>query len=373
MSGELLDNALILWLPGPASATGEDVAELHLHGGRAVVEGVLETLRTLPGLRHAEPGEFTRRALENGRIDLNEAEGLADLLAAETQSQKRAALLMVGGVLTRRMEEWRSRLIDIAATVEAAIDYPEEEDVLAQDLAAGARAQATRLALEMSKLLAQAPLERLRDGVRVVVAGSPNSGKSSLVNAFCGRDVAITSAAAGTTRDFIEVPAAWNGVPMLLVDTAGLRETDDEIEALGVSRANTQISAADIVIWLDDLSFEFDTPYIHIYPRCDIRPVQHRALPVSALTGHNLDSLKDAVADLARNLLPVEGEVALGMRHRDAVRTMAELLTTNERSSDIIIFADDVRLAIATCDRLTGRSGTEEMLDALFARFCIGK
>ncbi|MEA3064540.1 MAG: tRNA modification GTPase, partial [Sphingomonadales bacterium] len=249
--GKRLDRALVLRFPGPDSVTGEDVAELHLHGGRAVVAAVLEALAGLDGLRSAEPGEFTRRAFENGRIDLAEAEGLADLLAAETQSQRRTALAAAGGALSRQVEAWRQRLLALAAALEAALDFSDEGEV-GEAWPPGWGDGLAALAAEIAEMLARPPAERLQDGLRVVIAGPPNAGKSSLLNALAQRDAAITSAVPGTTRDLVEAPTAIGGTPFLLIDTAGLRDSDDEVESLGVTRARSSLEAADLILWLGD-------------------------------------------------------------------------------------------------------------------------
>jgi tRNA modification GTPase len=247
--GEVLDRALTLWFPGPGSSTGEDLAELHLHGGRSVVAAVLAALGGITGLRQAEPGEFTRRAFENGRIDLSEAEGLADLLTAETEGQRRAALALAGGGLSRMVEQWQRQLLALSAQVEAALDFSDEGDVDEEvpqdwhDILHG-------LLADVGTVLARPPVERLRDGIRVVIAGPPNAGKSSLLNVLSGRRAAITSAIAGTTRDLVEAPTAISGIPFLLVDTAGLRESEDEIETIGVDLAKQSLEAADLILWL---------------------------------------------------------------------------------------------------------------------------
>ncbi len=250
-TGELLDNALVVRFPAPASATGEDIAELHLHGGRAVVAAVLAALRPLPGMREAQPGEFTRRAFENGRMDLAEAEGLADLLMAETQSQRRAALALAGGILSRLVEQWQEVLLSLAAQLEAAIDFSDEGDV--EEVGSPAEApELQKLISDMEAALARPPAERLRDGLRVVIAGPPNAGKSSLINLLSGRQAAIISAVAGTTRDLVEAPTAIGGTPFLLVDTAGLRDSGDEVEAMGIERARASLDSADLILWLGD-------------------------------------------------------------------------------------------------------------------------
>ena len=371
-TGELLDRALLLWMPGPATATGEDVAELHLHGGRAVVDGVLAALRAQPGLRDAEAGEFTRRAFDNGRIDLNEAEGLADLLAAETAAQRRSALLAADGALSKRVADWRAGLLAVAAGIEAAIDYSDEDDVGAGSIDE-AFARALDLAAEMRELLARPAAERMREGVRIAVAGPPNSGKSSLVNALAGRDVAIESPVPGTTRDLIEVPIALHDVPAVLIDTAGLRDAGDEVEAIGIERARRAAKAADILLWLGDDEPPVADAAIAIHPRADARPPHDTRLPVSARTGLNLSTLVDRLHAIASNLLPAADAIALNLRQRDLVMEIADALDLSVGESDLLLAAEHIRIALRACERLAGRAGTEDMLDSLFSRFCIGK
>src|SRR5688572_15792078 len=253
--GAVIDRALVLRFDGPASATGENVVEYQCHGGRAVVDALLAALGGVAGMRLAEPGEFTRRAFANGRIDLTEAEGLADLLEAETESQRRAALLMAEGGFRRQIEDWRQRLVELSARAEAAIDYVGDEDeTMADETALAGEAQG--LAAELATWLAQPRAEPLKDGLRVVVAGPPNAGKSSLVNALANSEKAIVTDIAGTTRDSIEVPLAIDGVPILLIDTAGLRASEDAVEAIGVGRAEAQVQQADILLWLGERSEE---------------------------------------------------------------------------------------------------------------------
>lgn len=374
-TGELLDNGLVLHFPAPASATGEDVAELHLHGGRSVVAAVLAALETIEGLRPAEAGEFTRRAFDNGRIDLTEAEGLADLLLAETQSQRRAALALAGGSLTRQVEDWQRQVLALGAAVEAALDFADEDDV-AVELPPGWHEQLAALADGLAAALARPPAERLRDGIRVVIAGPPNAGKSTLLNGLAGREAAITSAIAGTTRDLVEAPTAIAGTPFLLIDTAGLRASSDEIEAIGVARAQASIAAADLILWLGDPQ---DCPdrsrTIIVRSKCDI--VAHLpddgALPVSPVTGAGMDELTDRLISCARRLLPAEADVPLYARHRAALRECCDSLVAAQHEPDIILVAEALRAARAALDRVTGRAGVENMLDSLFGRLCIGK
>ncbi len=370
---ERLDRALVLRFPGPRSATGEDVAELHLHGGRAVVAAVLEALAGLDGLRAAEPGEFTRRAFENGRIDLAEAEGLADLLAAETQSQRRAALAMAGGVLSRQVEAWRQRLLGLAAALEAILDFSDEGEV-GEAWPPGWCGDVEALAAEMASLLARPPAERLRDGLRVVIAGPPNAGKSSLLNVLAEREAAIISAIPGTTRDLIEAPTAINGLPFLLIDTAGLRESDDEVEAIGVERGRASLAAADLILWL---GAAHEAPgrdrTIVVQSKCDLpNPAGQADIRVSALTGEGVPDLVSMMAARARTLLPAESELAVNARQREAIAEA--LLNLGEAGGvDMLIAAEALRRARVELDRVTGRAGVEDMLDQLFGRFCIGK
>jgi tRNA modification GTPase len=371
--GEPLDRALVLRFPGPHSATGEDVAELHLHGGRAVVAAVLEALAGQQGLRAAEPGEFTRRAFENGRIDLAEAEGLADLLSAETQSQRRSALTMAGGALSRKVEAWRQRVLALAAALEAALDFSDEGEV-GESWPPGWSADVEALAAEMEDLLERPPAERLRDGVRVVIAGPPNAGKSSLLNALVQREAAITSAVPGTTRDLIEAPASIGGLPYLLIDTAGLRDAAEEVEAIGVERGRASLAAADLVLWLGEPA---DSPdrnrTILVQSKGDLSAERRDCdVRVSALTGEGIQELIAAMAARARTLLPAEGDVAANGRQRDSIGRALEHLR-GACAADMIIAAESLRQARVELDAVTGRAGVEDMLDTLFGRFCIGK
>jgi tRNA modification GTPase len=370
VDGEPLDNAVILRFPGPDSATGEDIAELHLHGGRAVIARALAALGRMEGLREAEPGEFTRRSFENGRLDLAEAEGLGDLLMAETEGQRRAALALMGGRLSRQVAAWQDRLLALAAEVEAALDFSDEDDVA--PLAPDFPERLGALRGELAAWLARPTAERLKDGVRVVIAGPPNAGKSSLLNALVGREAAITSEIPGTTRDLVEASVAIGGVPFLLVDTAGLRESDDAIEAIGVARAEASVAAADIVLWLGT---PVDAPpgAVRVHTKSDLAPAPDGPdLSTSAKTGEGLDALVRLLVVRSGQLLPAQGEVALNARHRAAIEEAVEALA-GARSEDLLIAAESLRHARAALDRVTGKAGVEDMLDALFGRFCIGK
>jgi tRNA modification GTPase len=367
-----LDKALVLRFDGPASATGEDVVEFHCHGGRAVVDAVLSALNAIEGLREAVPGEFTRRAFENGRIDLTEAEGLADLLEAETEAQRRAALLLAEGGLRRQIESWQSRVLAVAARAELAIDYVGDDGGgEAEPIGAEARA----LAEELAGWLERPRSEALRKGIRVVAAGPPNAGKSSLINAITEKDRIIVSPRPGTTRDLIEIPLAVAGMPFVFVDTAGLRETSDEIEAAGVGLAEGAIAAADIVMWLGDPSAGPTHPrMIAIHSKSDIAGVApQRSIAASAKTGDGLAALLNRLVREARYLLPHENEMALNRRQAAAIEEACAALKAASSTADPVFQAEELRQARSAFDRLSGRAGVEDMLDALFGRFCLGK
>lgn len=369
--GVALDQALVLWMPGPATATGEDVAELHLHGGRAVVAAVEAALARLPGLRKAEAGEFTRRAFANGRIDLAEAEGLADLLVAETEVQRRAALAMAGGALSRQVEDWRARVLALAAAVEAVLDFGDEDDVAGLPGDFGARLAA--LGEEIAAWLARPRAERLREGYRVVLAGPPNAGKSSLFNALLASEAAITAATPGTTRDVIERPVAIGGIPFVLVDTAGLRDdAGDAVEGMGIERAHAELARADVVLWLGTEG-EGPPGSWEIAPKSDLAAEKSDPrVRVSAATGEGLDALKAELVRSAGELMPVPGESALNARQHALLERAKEAFCDPDHDT-MLILGEKLRLARVAFDTLTGRASTEHMLDALFGRFCIGK
>jgi tRNA modification GTPase len=375
-SGEAIDNALIIFFAGPASATGEDVAEFHLHGGRAIVAEMLSALDSLDGLRRAEPGEFTRRAFDNGRIDLAEAEGLADLLAAETQSQRRAAMSLASGALSREVAGWQTRLLGLAAGLEAVIDFSDEGEV-GEAVPAAHAVELRALAADLERALARPSAERLKDGVRVAIAGPPNAGKSSLFNALVQRDAAIVSPVEGTTRDLVEAPVALAGAPFLLVDTAGLRDADGLVEEIGVARAREAAAAADLLLWLGEPEHCPDrSRAIVVEPKGDLRdgPLPPGAdLRVSSLTGNGLVELVALLGRRAAALLPREGEAALNARHRSLLGECLGQLKAADAASDVLLAAESLRQARVALDRVTGRAGVEDMLDAVFSRFCVGK
>jgi tRNA modification GTPase len=372
-SGELLDHALVVRFDGPASSTGEDVVELHCHGGRAVVDALLACLAERAGLRQALPGEFTRRAFESGRIDLTEAEGLADLIEAETESQRKAAMRLAEGALSRQVERWRERLLSLSAKAEHAIDYDEDDarfdSLLARDC--------NDLAMELEEWLRRPRAEPLKDGVLVVVAGPVNAGKSSLINAIVGEDKVIVADVPGTTRDSIEVPLVVSGVPIRLTDTAGIRRTGDRVEALGVERAGRLVRAADVLLWLGD---PHDAPEharrINVHAKSDLPQKgspPDGSIAVSSLTSAGISELLENVARLARLVLPADDQITLNRRQAALLSDAQEALSIATSADDIAIFAEALRQVRFSFDRLTGRAAVEDVLDEMFRRFCLGK
>ena len=372
--GKTLDEALVLWFPGPNTATGEDLAEFHCHGGRAVLAAVCGALSHLAGLREAEAGEFTRRAFANGRLDLAEAEGLADLLSAETELQRAAALTNMQGALSSQVESWRAEVLRLSAQIEAALDFSDEDDV--DELPDGFTWNVEQLEGQLRQWLARPRSERLGEGFRVVLAGPPNSGKSTLFNALTESEAAITSPIAGTTRDVIERSVAIDGVPFTFVDTAGLRnQSSDAIEAVGIDRAKQQLERADLVLWLGEegrgipMSWEIASRN----DAADYVPKPSAKFALSAVTGEGLNELKRALVESARNSLPKPGEAALNARQHNHLEHASDALGVAQRQRDLLLIAEELRRARLAFDRLIGRATTEDMLDALFGRFCIGK
>lgn len=384
-TGEVLDQALLLWFPGPGSYTGEDSAELHLHGGSAVIAAVSDALAAL-GARPAEPGEFTRRAFLNGRMDLTAAEGIADLIAAETDAQRRQALRQAGGALATLTGDWSGRLTRLLAHQEAAIEFAEEG--LPTDLGDQARAGAAALRAEIEAHLADGGRgERLREGVLVAILGAPNAGKSSLLNALTGREAAIVSARAGTTRDVVEVRLDLAGVPVTLADTAGLREAGDEIEEEGIRRARCRAEEADLVLAVfaadappDAETLAWVTPAALVLAnKVDLRPAPAtiggiEPLAVSARSGVGLDELRIALTAAAVRLAGA-GDAALltRPRHRAALTEASAWLAEAEAAPLPELASEALRAALRALGRLTGHVGVEAILDVVFRDFCIGK
>ncbi len=387
LSGAVIDDGLVFWFAGPASETGEDVAELHLHGGRAIIAAVYRVLGGLDGFRPAEAGEFTRRALLNGKLDLAAVEGLGDLVAAETEAQRRQAMAQFRGALSAKVEAWRARLVEAMARLEAGIDFSDEGDVPG-DLLRPAVGIARELAAEIRAVLVDAPRgERLREGFVVAIAGPPNVGKSTLLNRLAERDVAIVSAIPGTTRDAIEVALDLKGVPVVLVDTAGVRETKDPVELEGVKRALARAASADLVLWLAEAGSPSPAPptaakTIIVRTKTDLvdseaqRCLQDKeSISISAKTGAGMERLLDALAKEADAL---NGEPALVTRERQR-KALTEALKRLETALDVAatgkeeLVAEELRMAANALGRITGRIGVEEVLGEIFRSFCIGK
>lgn len=373
-AGDTLDHALALWLPGPGTVTGEDMAELHCHGGRAVIAAVEAALAALPGMRQAEPGEFTRRAFLNGRVDLAEAEGLADLLSAETELQRQSALAMAEGAFSAQVEGWRVALLQASAAVEAVLDFADEDDVVVLPADFAERLAAIRRSIEI--WLSRPRAELLREGFRVVLAGPPNAGKSTLFNALVEAEAAITAPVAGTTRDVLIRPVALAGVPFVFVDTAGLHEGQgDAIEVIGMARARGEVDRADLVLWL---GAEGDGPAgcWEISAQADRgnRAAKATARHVlSAVTGEGMDGLRADLIATARAAMPRPGDAALNTRQHALLSSAADALGEAERVADPLLVAEGLRAARVAFDSLLGRTTVEDMLDTLFGRFCIGK
>jgi tRNA modification GTPase len=400
-NGEVIDEAIALWFPAPHSETGEDIAELQLHGGHAVIAAVLDALGAFDGCRLAEAGEFTRRAFENGRLDLTAVEGLADLIAAETPAQRRLAFRQLKGLIGDRADAWRRRLIEALALVEARIDFSDEADV-PEELVRPALHAAQQLRDEIAAALADGGRgERLRDGLVVAIAGPPNAGKSTLLNRLARREAAIVSPYAGTTRDVIEVHLDLGGYPVTLLDTAGIRESDEPVEQEGVRRARQRAAAADLVLWVTDASATGGsvTERPENFAGAQVWLVKNKldlakegssagggskdineyefSTSISAMTGSGMEALVDALMGHAQEFFgATETVLVTRARHRRALaETVAALdralAGKNSESEELI--AEELRSAVTTLGRLTGRVDVEDILDVIFRDFCIGK
>jgi tRNA modification GTPase len=369
-----LDHALVLWFPGPATYTGEDCAELHLHGGRAVINGVADAL-TSAGLRPADPGEFTRRAFLNGRMDLVEAEAVHDLITAETEAQRRQALRQLDGELGALYQDWADRLRGILAYQEALIDFPDEDlpPAVEHQLLATLRAVHAEIATHLDDA---GRGEKLREGLFFAITGAPNVGKSTLLNALAQRDVAIVSHIPGTTRDALETRVVLGGVPVTLVDTAGLRETVDSIEAEGVRRALARAADADLVITVIEAGSPApDHPGLLIANKADLgHPGPDGALRISAKTNLGMADLRARLAAIAQQMTESNGPPPLTRaRHRAALLAAADHLAAAETADLPELRGEDLRLAMRALGRITGHVGVEDILDTVFSHFCIGK
>lgn len=395
--GQPIDDSVVLWFPGPASATGEDVAEFHVHGGRAVLAALFAAISVIPNMRAAEPGEFTRRAFENGKLDLTEAEGLDDLIHADTDRQRRQALRQLQGLLGNRARDWRERIIEASALIEAGIDFSDEGDVPAELMAPAVKA-ISALHDEITEVLAaQGQAERLRDGLVVAIAGEPNVGKSTLINQLARRDVAIVSPHAGTTRDVIEVQLDLDGYPVTVIDTAGIRETDDPVEQEGVRRARARAEDADLVLWLVEAGRAVDPAAMPLLGKSgnagnrsgsvwtvrnkidlggvgDVGP--RGEFGIAASRGDGIPELVDALVKFAADFFgTTEGALVTRARQRDLLRRAADSL---RRSLELVehgeeLAAEELRAAAYALGRLLGRVDVEDVLGAIFQKFCVGK
>ena len=390
--GNAIDEAVSLFFPGPHSATGEDIAEFQIHGGRAVIAALFDALGKIEGLRPAEPGEFTRRAFENGKLDLTEAEGLDDLIHADTDRQRRQALRQLKGLLGEKAESWRRQIIEASALVEAGIDFSDEGDVSAE-LVAPALKKISALKSEIEETLAaQAQSERLRDGLMVAIAGPPNAGKSTLLNRLARREAAIVSPHAGTTRDVIEVHLDLDGYPVTLIDTAGIRDTHDPVEQEGVRRARERARTADLVLWLVDAADVIEPTMDGVENHAPVWTVRNKidlasdasALPemrayafdISASRG---DGVQELIAKLILFAQEYFGSGESGLisrtRHRALLRETADSLNRAIAATcqGDELLAENLRIAVHSLGRLTGRVDVEDILDVIFREFCIGK
>ncbi|HET6157600.1 MAG TPA: tRNA uridine-5-carboxymethylaminomethyl(34) synthesis GTPase MnmE [Dongiaceae bacterium] len=382
-----IDDALVLWFPAPHSFTGEDVAELHLHGGPAVIAAALSALGRIGGLRLAEPGEFTRRAFDNDKLDLAQVEGIADLIAAETEMQRRQALRQAEGALSRRLESWRTDLTRVLARLEAYIDFPDED--LPRQLLSSIELEIETIVQTLTAELAGHAAERLRDGLTIAILGAPNVGKSSILNMLAQREAAIVSSIAGTTRDVIEVRMDISGYPVTLADTAGLRATADEIEAEGVRRALARAEHADLKLLVFDggawpavdteTAKLIDDDVLCVVNKADLlrepQPIAvegRRALKLSCKTGLGLEPLVDAIAAAAKGAMG-GAELLTRARHRAAVEEAKAALDRAQVAGQLELKAEDLRLAVRAIGKIAGRVDVEDVLDLIFKEFCIGK
>ena len=391
-----IDDAVVLWFPGPASATGEDVAEFHVHGGRAVLAALFAVLSAIADLRAAEPGEFTRRAFENGKLDLTEAEGLDDLIHADTERQRRQALRQLKGLLGDKARDWRAQIIEASALIEAGIDFSDEGDVSAE-LIAPALAKVRSLLGEIEEVLAaQGRSERLREGLVVAIAGPPNVGKSTLMNQLARREVAIVSPNAGTTRDVIEVQLDLAGYPVTVIDTAGIRETDDPVEQEGVRRARARAAEADLVLWMsdpqhDEVAHQSGAPVWRVRNKIDlgaagpdVSGAERAAAKLEDLAEFRISASRgDGIAELVAGLVafaedyfgPDDGALIGRERQRKLLQQTAASLqrSISAAGQGEELAAEDLRVAAYALGRLLGRVDVEDILDVIFREFCIGK
>ncbi len=380
--GAMIDEAMVVRFDAPASYTGENIVEYQLHGGVSVADALLRALAGLPGLRAAEPGEFSRRAFDNEKMDLTQAEAVIDLIEAETDSQRRQALHQMEGAARLVCEGWTDRLVTLLATLEASIDFADDD--LPADAFRVDHAALTALRQEIEQHIARGEAgERLRLGVRVALVGAPNAGKSSLLNALARRDAAIVSEIAGTTRDTIEVHLNIAGNAVILTDTAGLRDTDDSIERQGVDRARRAAEVADLIILVRDTQDPATAPdlppeaaarCLTVWNKADLGPASGSGLPVSAITGEGLADLEAAMAQAIESRFAVgEGAVMTRARYREALADCLASIDGALAGTDLILVVEDLRRSVRAIGRITGRVDVEDILDRIFSSFCIGK
>lgn len=379
--GEQLDEAIVIWFPHPHSFTGEDVVEFQTHGGRAVTAALLKALAQIDGYRMAERGEFTRRAVENGKMDLTAAEGLADLIDAETDAQRKQALRQMNGALADVYEGWRKEMTGILAWLEAYIDFPEEE--LPDTVTASVRGKMVALKDKITAHLSDKRGERLRDGYKIAIVGAPNAGKSSLMNKLARKEAAIVSSTAGTTRDVIEVRMDINGYPVTIADTAGLHETAEEIEAEGIKRALKAAQDADLIIHVVDgfapqtnelTQFEPEKTLLVVNKIDKMTAAPQDCVSVSAKTGDGIDALLDRLGKTVEDAMSVREEPSFTrLRHRQALTECRDALERALNAPETELAAEDVRMASRALGKITGQVGVEELLDVIFKDFCIGK
>jgi tRNA modification GTPase len=380
---DLIDSGLLIWFPAPASFTGEDVVEFHVHGGRAVVAALLDSLSEFDGLRAAGPGEFTRRAFDNGKLDLTCVEGLSDLVSADTELQRRQALRQLSGDAPRAARSWRQQLIDSQALIEAHLDFPDESEIPI-DITREIEGDLQALSLCFSEALAsRGSAEIVRDGAVVLIAGAPNSGKSTLINRIASRDVAIISEIPGTTRDLLEVTIDLRGLPVTFIDSAGIREASDEIEKLGIARARAKAKEAHVVLWLapsDAPAAEPDLSHPHLWvvqTKSDLRPVQGEDGSISALTGEGVGELLSKLYDaLVSTKAATEPSLLVSRRQFSSVSAASDALSRGIerlRLGQLELVAEELRLASAYLDEMIGVIRNDDLLDEVFGRFCLGK
>lgn len=386
VNGNVLDRALAMFFPAPNSFTGEDVAEFHLHGGRAVVASVLNTLSGIDGLTHAEAGEFTKRAFLNGKLDLLEAEALADLIASETEAQRRFAITNSSGAQSELYQGWRTRLIHARAMIEAEMDFADEGDIPGS-ISAIIWKDMELLSQEIrAHISGFSKAEIIRDGFEVVILGAPNAGKSSLLNALAKRDAAIVSEEAGTTRDFVEVALDVGGVKIRLVDTAGIRENPGKVEQIGIERALAKAKSANLALFLHDLSqpiFEIaegaisDIPTIRVGTKTDLssgKPDGHFDFMISAQTGEGLTALLSRVGEIAADAVGLKGDILPSrIRHVSFLSEAVDWIESASGDKDLELRAEDLRIASDRIGKISGAVDVEDLLDVIFSQFCVGK